>query len=232
MIKLFEKVSYRHNLWTVYSDFLEMSAITLSNSVDFINRSKREKRYMDVIAAYSKEEGAIFPKLFAELVMALEEETSDVLGEIFMELQLGNKWKGQFFTPIHISKAMGAMTIENIDTVIKEKGFITVSEPSAGGGSTIIGLALALKDKGYNYHILLIVTAVDLDIKAVHMCYIQLSLLGIPAIVLHGNTLSMKMYEEWKTPFYVLGGWQFRKQKKPKKKIDFQVKENGQMAMF
>lgn len=232
MIKLFEKVSYRHNLWTVYSDFLEMSAITLSNSVDFINRSKREKRYMDIISGYSREEGKIFPELFAELVMALEEETSDVLGEIFMELHLGNKWKGQFFTPIHVSKAMGMVILSDIDKVIKEKGFITVNEPTCGGESTIIGLALALQEKGYNYQKDMVVTAVDLDIKAVHMCYIQLSLLGIPALVLHGNTLSMEMYEEWRTPFYVLHGWQFKKQKKPKKKMDFQVKENGQMAMF
>lgn len=210
MIKLFEKLSYRHNLWTVYSDFLEMAAITLSNSVDFINRNKREKRYLNIIEGYSKEEGQIFPQLFGELVVALEEETTDVLGEIFMELQLGSKWKGQFFTPIHVSKAMGMLTLENIDKYIKEKGFITVSEPAAGGGSTIIGLALAFKDKGYNYQKKMVVTAVDLDIKAVHMCYIQLSLLGIPAVVMHGNTLSVEFYEEWKTPFYILDGWEFK----------------------
>jgi type I restriction-modification system DNA methylase subunit len=231
MIKLFEKLAYKHNLWTVYSDFLEMAAISLSNSVDFINRSKREKRYMDIIAGYSKEEESIFPQLFGELVMALEEETTDVLGEIFMELQLGNKWKGQFFTPIHVSKAMGALSLQNIDTVIKEKGFITVLEPAAGGGSTIIGLALALKEKGFNYQKDMVVTAVDLDVKAVHMCYVQLSILGIPAVVMHGNTLSMEMFEEWKTPFYILHGWQFKKQKEPKP-IELKVKEDGQMIMF
>lgn len=232
MIKLFEKLAYRHNSWTVYSDFLEMAAISLSNSVDFLNRNEREKRYLDIISGYSKEEGAIFQKLFGELVTALEEETTDVLGELFMELQLGSKWKGQFFTPIHVSKAMGMVTLNDVDKLIQERGFITVLEPASGGGSRIIGLALALREKGHNYQKDMVVTAVDLDVKAVHMCYIQLSLLGIPAIVLHGNTLSMEMYEEWKTPFYILGGWQFKKQKEPKKPIELKAKENGQMAMF
>lgn len=127
---------------------------------------------------------------------------------------------------------MGMMTLENVDILIKEKGFITVYEPATGGGSTIIGLALALKDKGYNYQKDMMVTAVDLDIKAVHMCYIQLSLLGIPAVVIHGNTLSIETFEEWKTPFYILHGWQFKKQKEPTKPIKLKVKENGQMAMF
>lgn len=210
MIKLFEKLAYRHNLWTVYSDFLEMSAISISNSVDLMNRPKREKRYLDIIAGYSKEEGQIFPQLFAELVMSLEKETTDVLGEIFMELQLGNKWKGQIFTPIHVSRLMGELSLQNVDAIIREKGFITVNEPAAGGGSTIIGLALALKDKGFNYQKNMVVTAVDLDIKAVHMCYIQLSILGIPAVVFHGDTLRMEVFEEWRTPFYMLYGWQLK----------------------
>lgn len=36
---------------------------------------------------------------------------SDVLGEVYMELELGNKWKGQFFTPYHVSQAMASVTL-------------------------------------------------------------------------------------------------------------------------
>jgi len=229
MIKLFEKVAYKNSLWQVYSDFLEMAAITLSNSVDFINRSKREERYMEIIKQYSKEEGKIFPELFAELVMALEDEPTDVLGELFMELNLGSKWKGQVFTPMSICKVIAEIELGNIASLIKQKGFITVSEPTCGGGALIIAMANVMKEKDFDYQKVMKVQAVDLDIKAVHMCYIQLSLLGIPAVVIHGNTLTMEMFDEWKTPFYILGGWQFRKQKEPIKLV---TREDGQMAMF
>ena len=33
------------------------------------------------------------------------------------------------------------------------------------------------------------------------MCYIQLSLLGIPAVVIHGNPLTMQEWAHWYTRF-------------------------------
>jgi hypothetical protein len=39
------------------------------------------------------------------------------------------------------------------------------------------------------------------------MCYLQLALLHIPAIVVHGNALSMEVWGHWFTPAHVLGGW-------------------------
>jgi hypothetical protein len=67
------------------------------------------------------------------------------------------------------------------------------------------------------------------------MCYLQLSLLGIPAVVYNGNTLSMEMYSEWRTPMYIIGGWWYKKQKQPKPKakdIELQLEADGQYSMF
>src|SRR5579863_8704513 len=44
------------------------------------------------------------------------------------------------------------------------------------------------------------VTAVDVDPKCVHMTYLQLSLLHVPAIVVHGNSLSLEEFGHWYTP--------------------------------
>ncbi|MBM7045467.1 hypothetical protein [Rhizobium lusitanum] len=49
--------------------------------------------------------------------------------------------------------------------------------------------------------------AVDIDRRAVHMAYIQFSLLHIPATVLVGDSLAMRFHEEWHTPAHVMGGW-------------------------
>jgi type I restriction-modification system DNA methylase subunit len=231
LIKLIEQASYRHSTWQVFSDFVELAALSISNSVDRRQYREREQRYLDIIRTYDHKNGELFPKMFAELVQALEVEMTDILGEIFMELELGSKWKGQFFTPMSVCRATAAMTLTNVKELVKEKGFITVSEPACGGGALVIALAEGMQNLELNYQETMRVEAVDLDLKAVHMCYLQLSLLGIPAVVYHGNTLSMECYSLWKTPMYITGGWWYRKQKVVKNKIEYKALDSGQLSM-
>lgn len=235
IIKLIEQASYRHSTWQVFSDFVELSALSISNRVDKRYYKEREARYLEVIKKYNRSELELFPKMLGELIMALESEMTDILGEIFMEMELGSKWKGQFFTPMSVCRATAKLSLGNIEELIEQKGFVTVSEPAAGGGALVIALAEAISERKLNYQQTMVVEAIDLDIKAVHMSYLQLSLLGIPAKVFHGNTLSMEMYSEWRTPTYILDGWWYKKQKeqKPKAKvIELKLEENGQYSMF
>src|SRR2546430_9188920 len=51
------------------------------------------------------------------------------------------------------------------------------------------------------------VTAIDLDIIAVHMAYVQCTLLHIPAIIVHGDTLRAQTYSVWRTFAHVMGLW-------------------------
>lgn len=220
MIKLFQSFGYKHNLADVFRDFLEISAIAISNSVDWSQAVKREKRYFEIIKNYSKDELNKFASILAELTMALEEEPGDILGEVFMELELGNKFKGQFFTPMSVARCMAEMLwSDNCSKSIDKHGYLTVNEPACGAGATIIGFALALKNNGYNYQTQMLLTAQDLDIRAVHMCYIQCSLLGIPGQVLHCNTLTMEVFEIWRTPFYMIHNWSFKETKTNKKNV-------------
>lgn len=232
MVKLFQEVSRRHNLWTTFSDFLELSSISISNCVDMRNYSRREQRYFEIIKKYTKDELKIFPKLLIELTKALENDVTDVLGELFMELELGNSWKGQFFTPYHVCLATVHVSFDekNIKRVINEKGFVSLNEPAVGGGAMIIAFAQVMKEKGYNPQQQLKVICNDLDIKSVFMTYIQLSLLGIPAVVYHMNTLTLECYDEWKTPFWILGGWDYKKEKEP---VNFELieEDDGQIRL-
>jgi hypothetical protein len=45
---------------------------------------------------------------------------------------------------------------------------------------------------------------------AAHMAYVQLSLLGIPGIVVVGDTLRMESRAVWYTPAHIVGGWSRR----------------------
>ena len=42
------------------------------------------------------------------------------------------------------------------------------------------------------------------------MCYIQLSLYGIPAVVVHGNSLTNEEWSSWQTPVYIIDGWRWK----------------------
>ena len=209
MEKLIRSLSPRHRTYQVFSDFVEMAACSISNAVDPSHYEEREKRYMDIVKKYKKEEVDAFPKLLGHLTMALEEEPSDVLGNLYHSLEIQNERAGQFFTPYHVSKMMAKMILADNSpkTIIEEKGFIRASEPACGAGGMVIALAEALKEDGINYQDRLHVTAVDLDPTCVHMAYVQCSLLHIPAVIVHGNTLTLEEFSHWRTPAHIMGFW-------------------------
>ncbi len=211
LIKLIEKAAYRHDTWQVFSDFVEMAALSISNSVDLAQFDEREAQYMRVAQRYTKEELLLFPEMLGELAEELETGFDDVLGGVFMEMELGNKWRGQFFTPYHICKMMARMHVDDrMREIIDRQGFIRVNEPACGGAAMIVALAEEMKLAGINYQQHIHVVAQDVDLKAAHMAYIQLSLLHVPAIVIQGNTLAGEELSRWYTPAHILGLWNFK----------------------
>lgn len=210
IVKLFETCRYKHDLYTVFGDWCECSAISMSNAVDLVNFEKREARYLEIARKYGSETMGTFSKIFGEVVMALEEKPQDILGMTFHALELHNKAKGQFFTPYPICQLMARITagsVEDMQKAIAERGFMLAQEPAVGSGAMIVALAEAILEAGFNYQQLLHVTAVDIDPRAVHMASIQFSLLHIPATVIVGDSLAMRFREEWHTMAHVMGGW-------------------------
>ena len=219
ILKAIRSLAYRHSTWNVFSDFVELGALSIANSCALIKTEeweKREQRYLDVIGKYGKEEQQIFPTMFADLVEALtyaltwENAPVDILGVIFHELELHNHWSGQFFTPQHICDFMGKIALGDSKADVERLGFIRCYEPACGSGAMIFGFARAMMDAELNYCSQLVVEATDIDSKCCHMSFIQLSLYGIPAVVIHGNTLTLEEWERWYTPVYIVHGWKWR----------------------
>ncbi len=216
LIKGIQKLACRHPTYQIFQDWLEISAIAISNAVDKAGFDEREQRYLELINQYSKEEQDEIVGLLATFTMTLNDVVerrgpSDVLGEVFHGLELHNKYKGQFFTPNHICEFMGqAMIAGDTEKVINENGFVSVCEPCVGSGGLVIGFASAMDKHNFNYQTDMCVTAVDIDIKCVHMAYLQLSLYGIPAKIIHGNSLTGEQWSVWYTPSYIFGLWSLR----------------------
>ena len=218
--------------WQIFSDFCEMFAITLHSPV---NHSKElEDRYLQIINNYDQKYQSKFCELAGMTVQALEEDPNqDFLGNCFEEMQLSNHWTGQFFTPYAVSKMLGQMNVGGLKEVIEKNGIITLHEPACGSGSCIIALANSLKESGINYQESLFVSCVDVDFTCFCMSYIQLSLLGVPAEVIHGNSLSMKIYRTWLTMFGILNKYKINRKLDPVEiSADKTIKQSSLEAWF
>ena len=214
LVKALQSVSCSHSIYEVFQDWLTVSAIAISNAVDLRQAKRREEVYLEIIGKYSKREQEKLAEALSQLVLALQYEQSicgptDILGQVFHALELHSKYKGQFFTPPSVCEMMGKITLDgdNLSAIVEKKGYISVCEPCIGSGGMILGAAKAMADKHLNYQTQMLVTGIDIDIKCVHMAYLQLSLLGIPATVIHGNSLTDEVWSSWYTPMYVVGGW-------------------------
>lgn len=201
------QLAYRHHLFTVFRHFVELSALTLSNAADPIHKAAREAQYLAIVKQYNPEEFQHFPPLLGMLVVCLEQEPTDVLGRLYHRLELHNEQSGQFFTPYPVCLAMAKMLVHDAKHLIEVQGFLRAHEPCVGSGAMVIALAQALREEGINYQQALHVTAVDIDVIAVHMAYVQCTLLHIPAVILHGDTLRDETYSVWRTFGHVMGCW-------------------------
>lgn len=230
--KGFKMLCSSKSTYQVWSDCMALFAITISNqSILPMKNSeqfkevwdKREKEYLRIINNYSKKEQKLFPQMFALIVEELEERPNqDLLGELYMMLQISNKNAGQFFTPYNICEVMSKLTFDRkeLGKTVHKKGYASVYDCACGAGATLISASEQCKEmfKKYNYQNHVYFVGQDIDITCVHMCYIQLSLHGLAGYVIHDNSLikpEPKLPEDiekiWFTPVWFTDVWSMRR---------------------
>lgn len=181
IIKTIQSMIGKYGVYNLFEDWVRMIALAYANQIFF--SQKREDEYLEIMKRYDDAEKAKLYEMYAWLLEWAEEQMTDMLGYIYMHLELGSKAHGQFFTPYHVCQMMAKM--QKYDGKVMK-----VNEPSCGAGGNIIALAEALKEQGINYQQKMEVVCQDIDTKAVYMTYVQMCLYGIPAIVYQANTLS------------------------------------------
>lgn len=207
-INVFKAIAPHNNRYDVFRDFVTMATCSLHNSVNF--DQAMEDEYLQLARKYDPDDLNMFSYLLAEVVLALGRQPSDILGSAFMALELGSENIGQYFTPYDVSRMMIQMTIGNDFSFPKGRDFLTLSEPACGAGGMVIAFAEILTEAGYNPQKQLWVSCWDVDPIAAKMCYIQLSLLNIPAEIVVGNTLSLNYQRVMYTPAHYLGLWDLK----------------------
>lgn len=207
-----QAMSGRKSLYEVWFDFVTCFAIAIANQHDLRPevRAAREDEYLKTVGRYSRDDVLAISECCAHAAMAMQlSGYEDVLGRAYMEMGLGNKWAGQFFTPDSVCQLMAGITMDraHMRRCVTERGFLTASDPAIGAGAMVIALASQLAQEGFDPGRHLHVTGQDIDRKAVLMSYVQLSLVGVPAALIVGNTLTMEAREVWYTPAHIHGGW-------------------------
>lgn len=197
---MIQKISGTYTPYVVFTDWCKMLALAIANATELEHNDVwqyRENLYIETAKKYSKENIQTFVQMNALLVRVYEDEGPyDALGEIYMMADCGNKATGQFFTPFHISLLTASM-YEYPD------GIIEINEPSCGAGSMILAAASIINKRGGNAQRQLKIVAQDIDWNSIYMTYIQLSLNGLDAICIQGNTLTNEVVnsnEKLRTP--------------------------------
>lgn len=203
-IRIFNDIAGHRHRYEVFRDFVTMGAICLHNSA--MPNQSLEDEYLAIIDRYDKKAQAAFPVLLAELIVLLDPEPRDVLGQLFMQLELGNERTGQFFTPPELSELIARMTFGDAIASTTEE-FVTVGEPTCGAGGMVLAFAKVVIAAKKNPAQAMWAQCQDIDRVAALMCYLQLSLWNIPAVVIVGNTLAMEAREVFYTPAHRLGFW-------------------------
>lgn len=234
-VKIINSLSGKYNPLSVFQDFCLMSTAALHNAFD--KRDELEEQYLRAACKYEPDEVKVISRLLALVVEGFEDRLGDFLGEAYEKLEISNSNLGQFFTPYSVAKLTAAVTIDEkeVKQTIKEKGYVTINEPACGGGCMIVAALDILKSKGVNFQKECVVIACDKDQTCAYMTYITLSILGVPAIVINGDTLLLETYQTLYTPFYVLRYnlfWKSKEDEKEAVKNSFKENEEGQLSLF
>ena len=194
-VKVLKSMAPNKRTIDVFSDWIKCAAYAFINATNY--SQQRENEYKETLQMYSKEDQMKFPRLLALVADGLTKNYCDFLGEAYMGCDMGNAAAGQFFTPYSVSLATAKISIGKVKDM---DSIITIGEPSCGSGGMIIAAAEVLRDQGFPFQKNMLAFMGDIDIDAVYMSIIHCSLLGIPAVIQHTNTLTQEVYAEFETP--------------------------------
>lgn len=205
IVKTLEQIGHSTGVETAFRDWCECAALALANGCDITLDKRwqaREARYLEIVKRYDA--SALFADMLARLTRAFETDPwQDYLGRVYMECLGGNKRLGQCFTPIHVCEICAEASLQDGEIKARRKP-ITIADECCGGGAMLIAACKVLSKRGVDWQRDVRFHCADLDTLCVHMCYIQLSLLGARALVLHQNSITRQVFNKFVTPMEML----------------------------
>ena len=122
----------------------------------------------------------------------LENPEQDFLGTVYHNLGLSKSQAGQFFTPYNVGQMMARINMPD-SLVLDKSRIMRVNDPCCGSGCLLLAgynvmrEQLESADPDWDKYVLFV--AQDIDPLVCKMCYIQMCCIGVPGVVVVGNSL-------------------------------------------
>ena len=170
----------------------------------FLNAAVETATYRECLDRYTRKQGEVMGTLFTDYLDAAEQYPfRDILGELFMRLDVRSARAGQYFTPWNIALMMAQMQFdpEGFKLCVREKGVVTVCDPAVGSGVMLLAFANVVHDALGSWGLRhLRLYGMDIDIRCVWMCRIQIRLNGLDAFGRMGRLITQATNNNPVTP--------------------------------
>lgn len=191
ILKCLEAILHRgYSSFTIFNDWLDLMLYALQRD---------DPPYLEIVRKYKnnqeqgKREIDYFSKAFALLMLEIQKTNDDILGQVYMEWNMSNKYRGQFFTPKHVASMMAKC--------LNPKGRII--DPCCGSGVMLVEAIKTMDNETLNNSL---ICGQDIDITCVKMCALNLLFFNVNGYVVWGDSLLMECNKVYQTKRSYLGG--------------------------
>jgi type I restriction-modification system DNA methylase subunit len=199
---ILETFRYKHDLRSVFDDFLTMTICAFSFN-PATSKSYDEELYLETIRKYKKEEALQFPQMLATLVTEMENRLSDSVGNDVLGDYYGSylyrKGASQYFTPWPVCMMMAEIACGEAKKPDQDRP-LRILDPCCGSGRMLLA-AGKVNGPGHEYY------GIDVDSTCVKMTAINLFLNGrFNSEVMCADALSFDDFRfSYRISFFPLG---------------------------
>lgn len=126
----------------------------------------------------------VYDDLYHELWEDIKKYPRDILGEVWNNLGLYNKYKGEFYIPYEISMVISRLSFMEKEEKLRKNKTLSVTDAACGSGAMLIAFISCMKNNGYKMDQVYFYGN-ESNMSCIKMAYIQLWMLGANAALTH-----------------------------------------------
>lgn len=190
-----------HKPFRVFDDWCEIMFCAIAAVTARTPDRSRQlmQQQAEASAKYTPEDIRTMEAMLGVAQAALSKGGRDFLGEACGLLGALDGGVGQYFTPFEVSRMIVRMTAPDVARIIREQGHFRGADPAAGSGGMIVAMADQISDSGADLGDAFF-EAVELVPATYHMLFVHLSLRGVAARAVCGNSLTQQVQQSAYTP--------------------------------
>lgn len=171
-----------------------------------VSLRRREDEYLEAVGGWKREELEVVAGAFGPLVEEMERRPhQDLLGPAYEVLgSPGDRtFRGEFYTPTAVADLAAELQLAGMQW--PEGRPLDVLEPASGSGGMVLALVKAMAHRSIPPAKVRF-ECWDVAKTACDMAYVNLTLHGVPARIVWGNSLSGEVRRAWENPLWGGGG--------------------------